>query len=177
MYVCRDCVRTWSTVICWIERQRPRILMIEWWVDIVTAEKCWRSAGENVRACLHVLSPYPFPSNLHCVNGDRPVDGENGFCTQSACEMVRFYWHNVKLWWRRTCTWRRWWYVQTGLNAHSHSTWLETGPGPIECQSIGTGTAQVAVWKQPCNIMKANFVLVPVRWSFVWISRSKAEGR
>ena len=37
----------------------------------------------HLRAYLHVpsLCPCPCPSNLHCVNGDGPFDGENGFCT------------------------------------------------------------------------------------------------
>ena len=32
-----------------------------------------------VRGCLHVPSPCPCPSYLHCLNGDGPFDGENGF--------------------------------------------------------------------------------------------------
>ena len=44
---------------------------------------------------------------LHCVNGNRPLDGGNGFCTQSAHQTVRFHWQNVRLWRWRT----RWQYV------------------------------------------------------------------
>ena len=69
--------------------------------------------ASGLRACLHVPSPWPStcpcPSNLHCVNGDGLFDGEKGFCTQSAHQMVYFHWHNIKLWlwWR----WRQWRYV------------------------------------------------------------------
>ena len=55
-------------------------------------------SGCKIKACLHVPSSSLclFPSNLHCVNGDGPFDGENGFCAQSACQTVRFHWHSVK---------------------------------------------------------------------------------
>ena len=49
-------------------------------------------------ACLHVPSPSPSPSTLHCVNSDRPFDGQIGFRTHSVRQMIHFHWHNVKLW-------------------------------------------------------------------------------
>ena len=56
----------------------------------------------SLRACLHVPSPSPSPSlspsNLHGANDDGPFDRENGICTSSVHQTVRFHWHNDKLW-------------------------------------------------------------------------------
>ena len=54
----------------------------------------WRDINERkelhaLKACLHI----PSPSHLHCVYGD----GQNGFCTHSIHQTVRFHWHNDKL--------------------------------------------------------------------------------
>ena len=55
------------------------------------------------------------------------------------------------------------------LMAYSDRAW--TRPGPVQYKIMGK--SQVAVWKLPCNIMEANFVLVPipVPWKFCLISR------
>ena len=69
-----------------------------------------RPSSLNLKARLHVPCPSPSPWNLHCVNGNRPFDPQNGFCTYSVCQTVRFHWHNDKIWRRRIQ------YVLTGLN-------------------------------------------------------------
>ena len=57
--------------------------------------------SHELEAYLHVPSPStclsPPPSNLHCVNGDGPFDGQNGFWTHSAHQTVHPRWHYDKL--------------------------------------------------------------------------------
>ena len=61
-------------------------------------------------------------------------------------------------------------YYFTAVELMAYSDRILTGQGPglglIQCQSVGTGTAEVVVWKLPHNIMQANFVLVPVQVPF-----------